>query len=535
MLSKRQIHFILAHGSIKKQVSRFSRRFLTSKAEKDAKVREQWKPTVGLEIHAQIATKSKLFSNASSDFVSPINSCVSFFDCATPGTLPVLNRKCVESAVLTALALSCRLNEISLFERKHYFYADLPAGFQITQQRQPIAVGGEINFYVSDPRIQKQPYSKSSKIKQIQLEQDSGKSLHNEDMKRSLIDLNRAGVPLLEFVFEPDLVDGEEAAALVKELAFVLQILGVCSSKMEEGALRVDANVSVSDRDGNLGVRTEIKNISSVRAVAAAIKYEINRHISILEACGEVFNETCAWDAANKRTIPMREKEEKEDYRFMPETNLPPLRIHVREDLPNKDNLVDAVLLRQQLPELPAQIRLRLKNVLKISPAITIALMSDLKLLQLFHRIIEKDEKREPQLVAKFLVVHVLTFIYKNKLTIEFCDLHSDFIGQLIDLLQNKLINLLIVAKVLDKLITEPKKLPREIVEEHNWFLISDKKILEQMCLEVIEKNPKIVRKYKNGNKKVFGAFMGQIARNTNECADMAAVATIMERLLSSN
>ncbi|EFN87568.1 Probable glutamyl-tRNA(Gln) amidotransferase subunit B, mitochondrial [Harpegnathos saltator] len=496
-------------------------------------MREQWKSCVGLEIHAQIATKSKLFSNASTNFVSPLNSCITFFDCATPGTLPVLNRKCVESAVLTALALSCRLNELSLFERKHYFYADLPAGFQITQQAQPIAVGGAIKFYVSGPRVQK-AYSKSSKIKQIQLEQDSGKSLHNESTGRSLIDLNRAGIPLMEFVFEPDLVDGEEAAALVKELAFTLQLLGVCSGKMEEGAFRVDANVSVSNRDGDLGVRTEIKNISSVRAVAAAVKYEINRHISILEAGGEMSNETCTWDAVKKRTVPMREKEEKEDYRFMPETNLPSLRIHVREDLPNKNNLVDAVLLRQQLPELPEQIRLRLKNVFKIAPETIVALMSDFELLRLFNRIIQKDERREPQLAAKFLVNFLLTFLYKHKLTIEFCAPHDDFIGQVIDLLQDKSINLLIAMKVLDVLITEPNKLPREIVEEHNWFLISDEQLLEQMCLEVIEKNPKIVALYKKGKTKVFKALIGEIARNTKQCADMAAVAKIMERLLKS-
>ncbi|KYN13001.1 putative glutamyl-tRNA(Gln) amidotransferase subunit B, mitochondrial [Trachymyrmex cornetzi] len=493
-------------------------------------IRERWKSTVGLEVHAQIATESKLFSNASTNFASPVNSCVSFFDCATPGTLPILNRKCVESAVMTALALSCRLNEISLFERKHYFYADLPAGFQITQQGQPIAVNGEIKFHVFTP-LHKSPYLKSSKIKQIQLEQDSGKSLHDENVGRSLIDLNRAGIPLMEFVFEPDLIDGEEAAALVKELALTLQLLGVCSSKMEEGALRVDANVSVSNRD-SLGIRTEIKNIGSVRAVAAAIRYEINRHISILEVGDKIFNETRAWDAVNKKTVPMREKEDKEDYRFMPETNLPPLRIHLREDLPNKSNLVDAVVLKRQLPELPEQIRQRLKDVLKISPEIIIALMSDFALLQLFNRIIRNNENREPQLVAKFLVMVLLTFLYKNKLTIEFCVPHEDFIGQLIDLLQVNLINLITAKKILKELIVDPNKLPKEIVKEHNWFLISDKKQLEYICLEIIEKNPKLVSAYKSGKKKLFNALMGEIAKVTEQRADMAVVAKIMERLL---
>ncbi|XP_012521305.1 glutamyl-tRNA(Gln) amidotransferase subunit B, mitochondrial-like isoform X2 [Monomorium pharaonis] len=495
--------------------------------------KERWKSTVGLEVHAQIATESKLFSSASTDFASPINSCVSFFDCATPGTLPVLNRRCVESAVMTALALSCQLNDTSLFERKHYFYADLPAGFQITQQGRPIAVNGEIKFHVFTPGVHRSPYMKYSKIKQIQLEQDSGKSLHDENIGRSLIDLNRAGIPLMEFVFEPDLVDGEEAAALVKELAFTLQLLGVCSGKMEEGVLRVDANVSVSNQD-SLGVRTEIKNIGSVRAVAAAVQYEINRHISILEAGDEMFNETRAWDAINKKTIPMREKEDKEDYRFMPETNLPPLRVHIREDLANKDNLVDAVVLRRQLPELPEQIRQRLKDIFKISPEIIIALMSDFALLQLFNGIIKKNKNRDPQLVAKFLVMELLTFLYKNKLTIEFCIPHKNYLGQLIDLLQDKLINLITAKKILKALITDSNKLPKQIVEEHNWFLISDEKQLEQICLEILEKNPKLVLGYKNGKKKLFNALMGEIAKVTEQCADLAIVAKIMERLLKS-
>lgn len=445
-----------------------------------------------------------------------------------------MNRRCVELAVLTGLALSCRLNETSTFERKHYFYADLPAGFQITQREQPVAVDGEIKFHVFTPGLHKSPYLKSSKIKQVQLEQDSGRSLHDESTARSLINLNRAGIPLMEFVFEPDLDDGEEAAALVKELAFILQLLGVCTGKMEEGALRVDANVSVNSRGEGLGVRTEIKNIGSVRSVAAAIKYEINRHISVLEAGGEIFNETRSWDAEKKKTLTLREKEEKEDYRFMPETNLPPLRIHVREDLPNKENLVDAVLLRQQLPELPERIRQRLKDTLKISPEIIVSLMSDFLLLQLFDEILKKDGKREPQLIAKFLVMELLTFLHKNKLAIDFCTQHKDFIGQLIDLLQNKSINLITARKVLGELMTNPRKYPSEIVQERNWFLISDEKQLEQICLEVIEKNSKIVSEYRRGKKKLFNALLGEITKITEQRADMMAVARIMERLLNS-
>ncbi|KAJ9577130.1 hypothetical protein L9F63_006302 [Diploptera punctata] len=206
---------------------------------------KEWKGVVGLEIHAQINSASKLFSGAATEFSAPVNTNVSLFDAAIPGTLPVVNRRCIEAGVLTALALSCTLNPVSLFDRKHYFYADLPAGYQITQQRLPLAHSGELNFHVCIPGVQVKPYPKKARIKQIQLEQDSGKSLHDIEAARSLVDLNRAGIPLMELVFEPDLENGEEAAALIKELIIILQRLGTCSCKMEEGAMRVDANVSV--------------------------------------------------------------------------------------------------------------------------------------------------------------------------------------------------------------------------------------------------------------------------------------------------
>ncbi|CAH1970282.1 unnamed protein product [Acanthoscelides obtectus] len=269
--------------------------------------KSQWQSVVGLEVHAQIKSNSKLFSGASTKFSSPVNTGVALFDCSIPGTLPVLNKRCVEAGVLTALALGCRVNPVSYFDRKHYFYADLPMGYQITQQRAPLAVQGELKFQVYTPAIHKKPYQAKVKIQQIQLEQDSAKSLHDTD--RSLVDLNRAGVPLMELVFDPDLKDGEEAAALVKELVLILQKLNTCSCKMEEGALRVDANVSIHKEGEPLGVRTEIKNIGSIRGVASAVESEIKRQIQVRNALGTITNETRAWDPINKTTVAMRDKE----------------------------------------------------------------------------------------------------------------------------------------------------------------------------------------------------------------------------------
>ncbi|KAJ8868025.1 hypothetical protein PR048_031834 [Dryococelus australis] len=337
--------------------------------------RSKWHSVVGLEIHAQIMSSSKLFSGASVQFGSPVNQCVSLFDAAIPGTLPVLNRRCVEAGVLTALALSCRVNPVSRFDRKHYFYADLPAGYQITQQRAPLATGGQLQFQVYVPGAHSKPYTKMCGIHQLQLEQDSGKSLHDDEAARTLIDLNRAGVPLMEIVFEPDLADGEEAAALVRELVIILQRLGTCSCKMDEGALRVDANVSVHHPGDPLGVRTEIKNIGSVRAVAHAVQFEIERQVSVLDAGGNVINETRLWDAVYNQTLPMRDKEVVQDYRFMPEPNLPPLKVELNTVGSPDSDILSVPALRAELPELPADTRRRLCEQYQLSPETAIILV----------------------------------------------------------------------------------------------------------------------------------------------------------------
>jgi len=363
-----------------------------------------WRSVIGLEIHAQIDSQSKLFSGSSTEFGSPANTNVSLFDAATPGTLPILNKKCVELAVVTALALKCSINPVSRFDRKHYFYADLPAGYQITQFNSPYARNGALDFLVYTPGIHKKPYRKRSRLKQIQLEQDSGKSIHDSELQRSLIDLNRAGVGLMEFVFEPDLSDGEEAAALVKELSLILLRLKSCSCKMEEGALRVDANVSITNDPSTLGVRTEIKNIGSIRGVANAINYEVKRQFDLVSRGGQVLNETRNWDAQSSTTVSMRDKEVKEDYRFMPEPNLPPLRVGVsKEDHQGAMLCVDDLQLR--IPELPEESRAILLEEHHLSLEHTIQLVNDDGLLKYFWEVMGEKSTREGQLVANLLLM----------------------------------------------------------------------------------------------------------------------------------
>uniref|UniRef100_A0A2K6SVF4 Glutamyl-tRNA amidotransferase subunit B n=1 Tax=Saimiri boliviensis boliviensis TaxID=39432 RepID=A0A2K6SVF4_SAIBB len=286
-------------------------------AQKPRKGEHKWAAVVGLEIHAQISSNSKLFSGSQVRFSAPPNSLVSFFDASLPGTLPVLNRRCVEAAVMTGLALNCHINKKSLFDRKHYFYADLPAGYQITQQRLPIAVNGSLTYGISAGKERGQVIPKTVRVKQIQLEQDSGKSLHDDLRSQTLIDLNRAGVGLLEVVLEPDLSCGEEAATAVRELQLILQALGTSQANMAEGQLRVDANISVHHPGQPLGVRTEVKNLNSIRFLAKAIDYEIQRQISELENGGEILNETRSFHEKLGCTVSMRDKEAKQDYRLL--------------------------------------------------------------------------------------------------------------------------------------------------------------------------------------------------------------------------
>ncbi|GLV42651.1 Glutamyl-tRNA amidotransferase subunit B [Carabus blaptoides fortunei] len=495
--------------------------------------KEKWESVVGLEIHAQIASNSKLFSGAGTDFARPVNSNVSLFDAAIPGTLPVLNDRCVEAGVLTALALSCRVNAVSMFDRKHYFYADLPTGYQITQQRSPLANAGHLKFQVYTPGVHKAPYTKVANIKQLQLEQDSGKSLHDAEASRSLVDLNRAGIPLMELVFEPDLVDGEEAAALVKELVMILQRLGTCSCRMEEGALRVDANVSVNRPGEPLGIRSEVKNIGSIRGVASAVKYEIQRQITELEAGGRILNETRAWDAQQKVTIAMRDKEVVQDYRYMPEPNLPPLHLNMGLGTTGVTNkFVNVEQLKANIPELPEETRENLCTNYHVTPEQAIILVNEDVLLQYFKDI-SKNPNRETKLIVNILINELLTLVNKYKIYLENVNIPSGHLGELVDLIQLKTVNLVTARKILEEIINGDSRSPSEITEKNNWGQIKGTAQITKLCEDVITENPKLVKQYLCGKTKVFSALLGKAAVKSEQRANMAEVTRILKELLS--
>lgn len=433
----------------------------------------------------------------------------------------------------TALALSCKINKISHFDRKHYFYADLPVGYQITQQRAPLASNGSLSFPVFVPGVTKKPYYKEVRLHQLQLEQDSGKSLHDDVAGISLIDLNRAGVPLMELVFDPDLTDGEEAASLVKELILILSSLETCNCKMEEGSLRVDANISIHKENEPLGIRTEVKNIGSIRGVAQAVNFEIQRQIEVKNKGGKIVNETRAWDATTRTTIPMRDKEVVQDYRFMPEPNLPPL--HLEMESQNSDRFVSVPKLQNSLPPLPQNLRDSLINERGLTQETAIILVNEQCLMKYFNQILSENSKRTPKVVANILINELLAICNKKKIDIENCEIKSTHLGELVDMLNDKIINLNL-ARLIVAEMTETTKSPMEIANEKNWKQITDLKQTEEICDEVLisEAGQKMVKAYKSGKIKVLFAIAGEVNKKSNNLINMETVIEILKKKLSS-
>ncbi|XP_052036230.1 glutamyl-tRNA(Gln) amidotransferase subunit B, mitochondrial isoform X2 [Apodemus sylvaticus] len=434
-------------------------------AQKPRKGEHKWAAVVGLEIHAQISSNSKLFSGAQVCFAAPPNSLVSYFDASLPGTLPVLNRRCVEAAVMTGLALNCHINKKSLFDRKHYFYSDLPAGYQITQQRLPIAANGHLTYSIYLGKKHSQVTTKTVRIKQIQLEQDSGKSLHDDLRSQTLIDLNRAGVGLLEVVLEPDLCCGEEAALAVRELQLILQTLGTSQANMAEGQLRVDANISVHHPGEPLGVRTEVKNLNSLRFLAKAIDYEIQRQITELENGGEILNETRSFDYKLGCTVPMRDKEGKQDYRFMPEPNLPPLVLYEDTSLPpgaDSQQVINIDQLRAMLPELPSATRERLVQQYGMLPEHSFALLNEVGLLEFFQNVI-KETRAQPKKVTNWVLNIFLCYLKQQNLAVSESPVTPSALAELLDLLDRKAISSSAAKQVMDVKSRNPKAINKLI------------------------------------------------------------------------
>ncbi|KAM5255923.1 glutamyl-tRNA(Gln) amidotransferase subunit B, mitochondrial [Ctenodactylus gundi] len=507
-----------------------------STAQKPMKCEHKWAAVVGLEIHAQISSNSKLFSGSKVSFAAPPNSLVSFFDASLPGTLPVLNRRCVEAAVMTGLALNCRINKKSLFDRKHYFYADLPAGYQITQQRLPIAADGSLTYGIFVGKKRSHMVTKTVRIKQIQLEQDSGKSLHDDLRSQTLIDLNRAGVGLLEVVLEPDLSCGEEAAIAVRELQLILQALGTSQANMAEGQLRVDANISVHCPGEPLGVRTEVKNLNSFRFLAKAIDYEIQRQINELENGGKILNETRSFDYKLGCTVPMRDKEGKQDYRFMPEPNLPPLVLYDATSLPagaDAQQVINIDHIRDMLPELPSVTRERLVQQYGMLPEHSFTLLNEVGLLQFFQSVM-KETRAEPKTVTNWVLNTFLGYLKQQNLAVSESPVTPSALAELLDLLDRKAISSAAAKQVFEELWKGEGKTAAQIVSEKQLELTQDLEALEKLCHSTIEGHSQVVMDIKKGNPRAINKLIGLVRKATLNRADPTVIKDILEKKLTS-
>lgn len=498
---------------------------LNGKVQED--VKQLYEPVIGLEVHAQIQSASKLFSSAPYNYFARPNTQVTYFDLSLPGTLPVLNRRCVETAIRTALALDCIISRKSLFDRKHYFYGDMPNGYQITQQREPIARDGWIDFIVYDDfwdsinmksglppdKWEYKPYVKRCRLKQIQLEQDSGKSLVYSEDNQNLIDLNRAGVPLMEFVFEPDLRSTLEVSSLVRELILRLIAIEACNCRMNEGALRIDVNISIRPhKSTSLGTRTEIKNMNSFGQMRHAVEYEIKRQSELLQAGKPVVRETLGFDLRTKKTFVMRDKEIVQDYRFMPEPNLPPILLKDSDKgdpSGDADGLIDIALFRSNLPHLalPGTIRSKLAQPeYQLTIREIYFLVLDLELRDYFFDLFEASKRKNGQEIYNYLQ-QLLTH---ESLSLEkWSDLKAIIstahLAELIDLLNDKRITFETTIDVIKNYQQKDTRSPLQIVEQYNWWILTDSAQIEAICREVIKSMSMNTEKYaKIGFKKRY-------------------------------
>ena len=476
--------------------------------------KSDWEVVIGLEVHAQIISEAKLFSGASTSFGAEPNSQVSLVDAAMPGMLPVVNEVCIEQAVRTGLGLDAKINLHSVFERKNYFYPDLPQGYQISQYLHPIVGEGVVTLAMPDgPR--------KIGIERLHMEQDAGKSIHDQDPGRSFIDLNRSGVALMEIVSKPDLRSPEEAGAYIRKLRGILRYLGTCDGNMEQGSLRCDANVSVRP-NGSDGLRTraEIKNINSVRFVMQAIEYEAERQVDVYETGGSVDQETRLYDPDRGETRSMRSKEEAHDYRYFPDPDLLPI------DL--TQDYVDEIA--RGLPELPDAKKARFVSEYDLTQADSEILVAEKETAEYFE---EVAMGRDARLAANWVIHELFAILKKAGTHISDSPVAAGELGKLVGLVSNKVISSRIAKEVFEEMVAEGKD-PEVIVEEKGLKQITNVAEIEIAIDNVIADNADQVQKYKEGNKKLLGWFVGQVMKTTQGKANPQMVNELMQNKLGS-
>ena len=472
----------------------------------------EWECVIGLEIHAQVISKAKLFSGAPTDFGAEPNTQVSFVDAAMPGMLPVINGFCVEQAVRTGLGLGAEINLVSVFDRKNYFYPDLPQGYQISQFPRPIVGKGSITLDLEGGE------TRTVGITRLHLEQDAGKSLHDRDPGATYIDLNRSGVALMEIVSEPDMRSAAEAGAYIRKLRSILRYLGTCDGNMEEGSLRADVNVSVRRPGEELGTRCEIKNVNSVRFVQQAIEYEASRQIDIIEDGGEIAQETRLFDPSRGETRPMRTKEESHDYRYFPDPDLLPLELDA-----------DWVAgIKASLPELPEAKKARFMADFDLNAYDAGVLVAERETAEYFEAV---AEGRDAKACANWVTGDLFAALNKAALGITDAPVTASSLGALIDLIDDGTISRRIAKEVFETM-WRTGNAAAAIVAEKGLEQISDTAAIEAKIDTIIAANPGQVAEFKGGNEKVIGWFVGQVMKATGGKANPKTVNEILREKL---
>ena len=473
----------------------------------------EYEVIIGLEVHAQVLSNSKLFSSSPTKFGAEPNTQVSLVDAAFPGMLPIINEFCIKQAIKTGIGLKAQINKRSVFDRKNYFYADLPQGYQISQYKNPIVGEGKI--------ILDMPYGqKEVGIERLHLEQDAGKSIHDMDPKNTLVDLNRSGVALMEIVSKPDLRSPDEVNAYIKKLRSIMRYLGTCDGNMQEGSLRADVNISVRKKGSKeFGTRCEIKNVNSIKFMQMAINYEANRQVDLIEDGKTIDQETRLFDVKKNHTRSMRSKEDAHDYRYFPDPDLLPLEL--------KDDFIEKISL--EIPELPDEKKKRFIDKFNLSAYEANILVSDKETSEYFEEVIKKSDVK---LATNWITGELFALLNSKNLEITQSPISSQNLSNLINLIQDGTISGKI-AKIVFELMVDGDKDPKKIVEDKGLKQESDPKELEKIVLKIIDTNKDKVEEYKSGKEKLFGFFVGQVMKHSGGKANPKLVNDILKEKLS--
>ena len=473
---------------------------------------KEYEVIIGLEVHAQVLSESKLFSSSPTKFGSEPNTQVSLVDAAFPGMLPVINEFCIKQAIKTGIGLNAKINNKSIFDRKNYFYADLPQGYQISQYKNPIVGEGSVTLDMPDGE-------KMIGIERLHLEQDAGKSIHDIDPQNTLVDLNRSGVALMEIVSKPDLRSLDEVNAYIKKLRSIMRYLGTCDGNMQEGSLRADVNVSVRKKgETELGTRCEIKNVNSIKFMQMAIDYEANRQVDILEEGGSIDQETRLFDTKKNETRSMRTKEDAHDYRYFPDPDLLPLELN--------DDFINEI--KKEIPELPDEKKKRFIEKFNLSPYEANILVSDIETSKYFEDV---SKNSDVKLATNWITGELFALLNNKSIEITESPITSENLAKLINLIKDGTISGKI-AKTVFEIMADSGKDPKKIVEEKGLKQQSDPKELEKIIDKVISDNPKNVEAYKSGKDKLFGFFVGQVMKQSNGKANPQVVNEILKKKL---